>query len=267
MTLRYPSGHRLGHVVPLKLTSFLRRWPSTRTRRTLKPTILLATRTPTRLASKWRRRITTSSSDQNDSDDSEEDNTSVSDVDVSDVSSVDVSSSSEEEESESEEDSDEADSDDSDDDDDALIQQRQTKLVVAADQAKAAAKAAMEWQPKSSPAAMDRTVIVTTPGSDGAQALGGSGKPFARVDSDYWGQVVQQDGGAMADSSYEAVFSNTGFGAKSNDKLQTVRNGHFLLFFVQIFTTLPIGSRNTLSVDAWHIGLHVATVVGCRKES
>jgi hypothetical protein len=203
----------------------------------------------------------------------EEDNTSVSDVDVSDVSLVDVSSSSEEEESDSDEadsdkaDSDEEDSDDSDDDDDALIQQGQTKLVGAADQAKAAANAAMEWQPKSSPAVMDRTVIVISPGSDGAQALGGSVKSFARVDSDYWGQVVQQDGGAMADNSYEAVFSNTGFGAKSNDKLPTVRNGHFLLFFVQIFTTLPIGSRNTLSVDTWRIGLHVATVVGCRKES
>jgi SRP40, C-terminal domain len=173
---------------------------------------------------------TTSNSDDSD-DNNEEDDSSVSDVDVSDVSSVDVSSSEEEEENENEsqEDSDDDDSDDSDDDndDDELIQKRQAKLVAAADQAKAAAaKAAMEWQPKS-PAVVARDAIVTTPGSDGAQALNGSGKPFARVDSEYWGQVAQKDGGAMADNSYDAVFSNTGFGAKSNEKLQTVRGKDF----------------------------------------
>jgi SRP40, C-terminal domain len=177
---------------------------------------------------------TSSNSDESDDDDGEEeDNSSVSDVDVSDVSSVDVSSSSssEEENESAEEDSDDSEEDDSDDgnDDDtnALTRQRQAKLVAAADQAKAAAKAALEWQPKTSPAVVTRDAIVTTPGSDGAQALNGSGKPFARVDSDYWGQVAQQDGGAMADNSYEAVFSNSGFGAKSNDKLQTVRGKDF----------------------------------------
>jgi hypothetical protein len=49
------------------------------------------------------------------------------------------------------------------------------------------------------------------------------------VDSDYWGTVAAQEGGAIADNSYEATFgtNQNGYGAKSNSKLILVRGKDF----------------------------------------
>ena len=150
----------------------------------------------------------------------------VSDVQVSDVSSVDVSSSSEEEEendsdSDSSSSSSDSDDDSSDDDDQEAI--TVAKRKEAAQKAADAAAAAAAWTPKQS----KKANVVSTPGSDGAQALSSSGKPFQRVDDQYWGDAALKDGGAMADNSYEHVFGNDGFGAKSSAKLLTTRGKRF----------------------------------------
>jgi hypothetical protein len=68
--------------------------------------------------------------------------------------------------------------------------------------------------------------ITTHLGTDGAQALS-KGKPFQRVDDEYWGEVAEKEGGAMADNTYEAVFGNDGFGARSSEKLMQVRGKDF----------------------------------------
>jgi hypothetical protein len=68
--------------------------------------------------------------------------------------------------------------------------------------------------------------VTTKLGSDGAQALS-NGKPFKRVDDQYWGDVATKDGGAMADNSYEGAFGSDGFGVKASEKLLTVRGKDF----------------------------------------
>jgi hypothetical protein len=140
----------------------------------------------------------------------------VSDVDVSDVSSVssddDSSSSSDDDDSSSEE-----------EDDEAKIEDiRKAKRKVAAENAKKAAEAALSWTPKKSKAVDVKTEV----GSDGAHVLS-TGKPFQRVDDTYWGEKALADGGAMADNSYGNVFGDTGYGAKSSEKLLQVRGKKF----------------------------------------
>jgi hypothetical protein len=98
------------------------------------------------------------------------------------------------------------------------------KRAEASRKAKLAAKAAADWQPSASkPSKLD---IVSTPGSDGAQALS-QGKPFQRVDSEFWGEEAHKIGGAVADNSYGHAFGEQGFGAKSSEKLLTVRGKDF----------------------------------------
>ena len=73
---------------------------------------------------------------------------------------------------------------------------------------------------------MTAVEIKTKAGDDGAQAFIG-GKPFQRVDDNFWGGVALRDGGAMADNSYEHVFGDNGFGAKSSEKLLQTRGKRF----------------------------------------
>lgn len=54
-----------------------------------------------------------------------------------------------------------------------------------------------------------------------------TGKPFQRVDDQYWGKVAEKDGGAMADNSYGGAFGSEGFGVKASEKLLTVRGKDF----------------------------------------
>jgi hypothetical protein len=144
-----------------------------------------------------------------------DDDSEVSDVEVSDVSSVDVSS--------SDDSDDDSSSSESEDEEDAKERLRKKKADAAL-KAKEAAKAASEWRPsKKSPA---KTILQTTPGSDGAQASN-KGIPFQRVDSDFWGEEAQKSGGAMADNSYEGAFGGDGFGLKASEKLLTVRGKDF----------------------------------------
>ena len=110
-------------------------------------------------------------------------------------------------------------------------EQQKQKQIEAERRAQEATKAALEWRPKpisstTTPDRMDIT-ITTTPGSDGAQALQRNGKPFQRVDSEYWGNVAVKDGGAIADNSYETTFGTDAYGSKSNAKLMTVRGKDF----------------------------------------
>jgi hypothetical protein len=98
------------------------------------------------------------------------------------------------------------------------------KKAEAAIKAKAAAKAAMDWQPSTKSSV--ETSLPTTPGSDGAQASK-KGVAFQRVDSEFWGEEAQKGGGAMADNSYEKAFGDQGFGAKASEKLLTVRGKDF----------------------------------------
>jgi hypothetical protein len=144
-----------------------------------------------------------------------DDDSEVSDVDVSDVSSVDVSSSDSDSDSSSESES---------EDEDVAKERLLKKKTAAALKAKEAAKAASEWRPAKKPSA--KTVLQTTPGSDGAQASN-QGVPFQRVDSDFWGEEAQKSGGAMADNSYENAFGGDGFGLKASEKLLTVRGKDF----------------------------------------
>ena len=114
-------------------------------------------------------------------------------------------------------------SESSEDEEDVARKQRE-KRALAAKKATEAAKAALSWTPnKSTPTGSQ---VKTIAGSDGAQALA-KGKPFQRVDSDYWGDVAQKHGGAMADNSYEGAFGESGFGAKSSEKLLQVRGKDF----------------------------------------
>ncbi|KAL7566261.1 hypothetical protein ACA910_011321 [Epithemia clementina (nom. ined.)] len=157
----------------------------------------------------------------------------VSDTDVSDVSSVEVST------SESSEDEDSSDSDaESSGDEEQNVKAAQDALAkkkeAAVRKAREAAEAALNWKPSPPPnsgrALLDSKspiVVKTAAGTDGAQALSSKGKPFKRVDSDYWGAEAAKAGGAAADNSYEGVFGSSGFGARSSEKLLTVRGKDF----------------------------------------
>lgn len=151
----------------------------------------------------------------------------VSDTDVSssDDSSSEQSSSSSDNESDDEDSSDEeSSSDDSSSEDEEEVNARiAAKKKAAEAKAKAAAAAAASWKP--TPPKKNVNVNVEK-GTDGAQALS-SGKPFTRVDSDYWGEVATKDGGAMADNSYEGAFGGGGFGSKSSEKLLQVQGKRF----------------------------------------
>jgi hypothetical protein len=149
-------------------------------------------------------------------EDSNDDDSDVSDVEVSDVSSVSTDDS-------SSSDDDDSSSDESSEDDDAKIEeQRKAKRKVAAEKAKQAAEAALSWTPKKSKAVEYKAEA----GTDGAQAMS-SGKPFRRVDDSYWGEKAYNDGGGMADNSYGNVFGDSGYGAKSSEKLLLVRGKKF----------------------------------------
>ena len=143
----------------------------------------------------------------------------ISDVDVSSVSTV----SSSDDESESETSCSESSSDSESEEEDIEAIQR-AKRKKAAEKAKEAAKAALAWTPKKIKKTKDDIKIEA--GTDGAQALS-SGKPFQRVDDSFWGERAMKDGGAMADNSYENVFGNDGFGARSSEKLLQVRGRRF----------------------------------------
>lgn len=151
----------------------------------------------------------------------EESDSDVSDVDVSDVSSVDVSSSDEEGDELSSDD--DSSSDESSEDEKEVAARVNAKKDASAKKAKAASAAAAAWTPK---AATHTAEIKTIAGSDGAQVLTG-GKPFQRVDDNFWGEVAMKDGGAMADNSYGHVFGDGGFGAKSSEKLLQTRGKRF----------------------------------------
>jgi len=116
--------------------------------------------------------------------------TDVSDTDVSDtdVSDTDVSSSS--------------------DDETSRLRRREALAKKASD----AALAAANWKP--APAPVPSGLIAA------------KSKPFTRVDSDHWGEIVRKEG-TNADNSYQAVFGNAGFGAKSSEKLLQVRGKGF----------------------------------------
>jgi hypothetical protein len=151
---------------------------------------------------------------------SPDDESEVSDVEVSDVSSVeDVSSSSDDDDSSS---SDSSSSEDEEEEDAAELLKQ--KKALAKKRAQEAAKAALEWKP--SAVAATPTKIETRAGTDGAQALN-KGKPFQRVDSEHWGTLASQEGGAVADNSYEGAFGSSGFGAKSSEKLLQTRGKDF----------------------------------------
>lgn len=147
----------------------------------------------------------------------------VSDVEVSSVSSVSTS----EAESSSSDDSSDSDSDSSSEeeseDEEDLVAKQKARRKAAAERAKKAAAAALAWAPKKSNTKAD---IKTEAGTDGAQALT-AGKPFQRVDDSFWGEKAYRDGGAMADNSYENVFGDGGFGAKSSEKLLQTRGKRF----------------------------------------
>ena len=160
-------------------------------------------------------------------EESDSDEDDVSDTDVSDVSSVDVSSSS----------SESSDDDSSDGESSFLDEKAETKLLAkrrdeAVRKARDAAEAARNWKPspRKMSKSMDKTdlsVVKTAAGTDGAQVLGAKGKPFKRVDSDYWGADASNFGGAIADNSYEGAFGSSGFGARSSEKLIAVRGKDF----------------------------------------
>jgi hypothetical protein len=96
--------------------------------------------------------------------------------------------------------------------------------------AKAAAAAAANWvptPPKKRGSSDVAPAVVTKVGTDGAQAQS-TGKPFKRVDDTYWGEVAEQEGGAIADNSYEGAFGASGFGVKASEKLLAVRGKDFV---------------------------------------
>ena len=108
----------------------------------------------------------------------------------------------------------------------------QAKRDAADRKAREAAQAALEWKPKAMTIpnnnnnnTINGSHITIAPGSDGAQALGGQGKPFQRVDSDYWGTVAANEG--RADNSYDHAFGENGYGARSSEKLLRVRGKDF----------------------------------------
>lgn len=157
-----------------------------------------------------------------------DDNIAVSDVSDVEVSDTDVSSSDdssgEQNSSSSDNESDDEDSSDEESSDDEEVNARiAAKKKAAEAKAKAAAAAAASWRP--TPPKKNVNLNVEK-GTDGAQALS-SGKPFTRVDSDYWGEVATNDGGAMADNSYGGAFGSGGFGSKSSEKLLQVQGKRF----------------------------------------
>jgi len=155
------------------------------------------------------------------SDDSDVSDTDVSDVEVSDVSSVEDSSDSDSSSDSSDSDS----SSDSSSDEEDRAKYFQAKSDKEAKKKKAAAAAAAAWTP-TPPKKMKKVNINVVKGTDGAQALDG-GKPFQRVDDQYWGHLAEKDGGAMADNSYGGAFGEAGFGARASDKLLQVRGKRF----------------------------------------
>mmetsp|Transcript_27352 Transcript_27352/g.31280 ORF Transcript_27352/g.31280 Transcript_27352/m.31280 type:complete len:229 (-) Transcript_27352:1558-2244(-) len=154
-------------------------------------------------------------------DNSDVSDTDVSDVEVSDVSSVDDSSdSSDDSDSESES----SDSESSSDEEDAEAIRKRRKDDDKKKRFDASAAAAA-WVP-TPPKKKSDTVIKVDKGSDGAQAMS-AGKPFQRVDDQFWGEVALKDGGAMANNSYEGAFGEQGFGARASSKLLQVRGKRF----------------------------------------
>jgi len=158
-------------------------------------------------------------------DHARESDSGVSDVEVSDVSSVDVTCSDESSSSLSDNYSDDE-SSYSLEDEDGAEERKKTKLAEMAQRAKEAAAAALSWMPSKAKKDTPLVQIITQRGSDGAQALS-KGKPFQRVDDEYWGELAFAQGGAMADNSYEGAFGKDGFGAKSSEKLMRVRGKDF----------------------------------------
>jgi hypothetical protein len=144
----------------------------------------------------------------------------VSDVEVSSVSTVSTS----EDDSDSDQNSDSSSDSSSDDESEDLEAKMKAKRQAAAEKAKQAAAAALAWTPKKTKA--DSIKVTTVAGTDGAQVMS-KGKPFQRVDDSYWGEKAVQDGGAMADNSYENIFGESGFGARSSEKLLQVRGKRF----------------------------------------
>ena len=137
--------------------------------------------------------------DESDSD------TNVSDVEVSYVSSVEVSTSEEEDSSDDNNSSVSSNYNSSDEESDAAARLN-AKKEEAARKAREAKAADLNWTPSK-----NKHVVVevkTEHGSDGAQALS-AGKPFQRVDDQFWGRMAMKDRGAMADNSYEGTFELT----------------------------------------------------------
>jgi hypothetical protein len=179
-----------------------------------KPPAKKARTSTTKITAKKTPEVVTPEEEDSDSD--------VSDVDVSDCSSVSTTSSS------SDDSDDESESSESESEDEGDAEKRkQDKKKAAALKNKKASEAALAWTPKLTPTHAEVIKITTTRGSDGAQALLSEGKPFQRVDDDYWGEKAYEGGGAMADNSYGNVFGNEGFGAKASEKLLTVRGKKF----------------------------------------
>jgi SRP40, C-terminal domain len=141
---------------------------------------------------------------------------------------VEVSSSSSSEDSDSSsDDSDSSSSEEEEEDAHQIAARHQQKHAAAAQRAQAATKAALEWRPPASTTTVASNVAVL-PGSDGAQVMR-HGRPYQRVDSDYWGAQAVAAGGALADNSYEATFgTDQGYGAKANAKLMTVQGKDFM---------------------------------------
>jgi hypothetical protein len=161
--------------------------------------------------------------------DQKDDDISVSDVEVSDVSSVSTDSSSDDDSSTSS-----SDSSSSEDEEDESKFAQERKLEQRK-KAEAAAKAALSWTPSPKPrrnkdSGLGKSSIgpdiKIMAGTDGAQALS-TGKPFQRVDDQFWGDVAEKDGGAMADNSYGGAFGESGYGAKASNKLLQVRGKRF----------------------------------------
>ncbi len=172
-----------------------------------------------------------------DDSDSDVSDVEVSDVDVSDVESSDDSDSdSDSEDSDDDDDSsssssdssdsDSSDSDSSDSEDEAAEAERlKAKKAAEAERRKKAAIAAANWTPSPPRGNSPAPEIIVKRGTDGAAALGSAGKPFSRVDDEYWaGQIKERE---MLDNSYEGTFGDGGFGATASQKLVQVRGKDF----------------------------------------
>lgn len=147
------------------------------------------------------------------SDSSEDsDDILVSDVEVSDVSSSESDDSSSSDSSEEEE------------DEEVMLKIVEGKKNELKRKAQEATEAALNWVP--TPKKVKGPEIITQEGTDGAQTHL-TGRPFQRVDDQYWGKEALVIGGAVADNSYEGTFGENGFGAKASAKLPEVRGKKF----------------------------------------